>query len=191
MSQAMKEKHIRESMEGALKHFKDRYTSFEFGSIKLYEAESKRDDLDLEVVADINMSAFPARQFNSMINDLKNVLDNYEKLNHRNKKKDDNHLNKHAMHLVRLYLSCLNILETGDIRTYQEENLPLLLEIRNGKYMLEDGTYDNAFFEYITDLEKQLEYAKENTSIPDEPDYKRIEEYMMYMNKEIVNEPDM
>ncbi len=51
-----------------------------------------------------------------MMNDLVNVLSNYEKLNHRNHKKDDNHLNKHAMHLIRLYLMCLDILEKEDVR---------------------------------------------------------------------------
>lgn len=54
-----------------------------------------------------------------MMNDMTNVLGTYEKLNHRNHKKDDNHLNKHAMHLVRLYLMCLDILEKEDIITYR------------------------------------------------------------------------
>lgn len=191
LSQALKEKHIRQSMEGAVKHFKERYTSFEYGTIKLYEAESPRDDLDVEVVMDVNMQAFPARQFNSMINDLKNVLDNYEKLTNRNKKKDDAHLNKHAMHLVRLYISCLDILKTGDIHTYPEEHIPFLLDIRNGKFMKEDGTYQEEFFDLINSYEKELDYAKDNTSIPEEPDMKRIEEFIMDVNKEVVHELDL
>lgn len=73
------------------------------------------------------------------------MISTYDKLNHRNHKKDDNHLNKHAMHLIRLYLMCLDILENGDIVTYREKDLDLLMSIRKGDYQNEDGTYENTF----------------------------------------------
>ncbi len=93
MSQGRREEHIRNSMESAVNSFKGRYTEFDKGSFILYTDESPRDDLDREIFADITLKKFPVREFNSMINDLTNVLGNYEKLNHRNHKKDDNHLN--------------------------------------------------------------------------------------------------
>lgn len=183
LSQARREEHIRNSMEGAVRSFKDRYTSFDKGSVQLYTAESQREDLDREIFANIHLDGYPAREFNSMMNDLHNVLADYEKLNHRNKKKDDNHLNKHAMHLIRLYLMCLDILEKGDIVTYREADHDLLMGIRHGKYQQEDGTYRQEFFDMVSEFEKKLAYAKENTSLPEHPDMKKVEEFVMDVNR--------
>lgn len=191
LSSDLRERHIRESMEGAIKYFKERYTSFEYGMITLNMIESTRYELSQEIGMNAHLEGFPARQFNSMINDLKNVLDAYDNLNNRNKKKDDDHMNKHAMHLVRLYLSCINILETGDIHTLQDwKTREFLKEIRDGKYMNADGTYQDEFFQMVKDLEKQLQYAKNNTDIPEEPDKKKIEEFMMYVNRGIITHGD-
>ena len=183
LSQARREEHIRNSMEGAVRSFKSRYTSFDKGSVQLYTAESQREDLDREIFANIHLEGYPAREFNSMMNDLHNVLADYEKLNHRNKKKDDNHLNKHAMHLIRLYLMCLDILEKGDIITYREADRGLLMSIRHGEYQREDGTYRQEFFDMVSEFEKKLAYAKENTSLPEHPDMKKVEEFVMDVNR--------
>ena len=134
LSQARKEEHILKSMQNAVKSFEGRYTSFKNGSMVLYTAESNRDGLDREIFADIHIDKYPVREFNSVMNDLTNVIGTYEKLNHRNHKKDDNHLNKHATHLIRLYLMCLDILEKEDIITYRENDHDLLMSIRAGVY---------------------------------------------------------
>jgi predicted nucleotidyltransferase len=183
LAQAQREEHIRRSMENSVKSFEDRYTEFESGSIKLFTDISTREDMDREIFADIHLTHFPARQFNGMLNDLHNVLGTYDKLNHRNHKKDDAHLNKHAMHLVRLYLMCLDILEKEEINTYREKDRDLLMSIRNGAYMKEYGTYRSEFFDMIKDLEKRLEYAKANTSLPTHPNMKEVEAFVMEVNR--------
>lgn len=187
LSQARREEHILNSMKGAVKSFESRYTIFENGSIVLYTDESPREDLDREIFADIQLKKYPVREFNSVINDLTNVIGTYEKLNHRNHKKDDEHLNKHAMHLIRLYLLCLDILEKEDIVTYRSDDLPLLMSIRKGDYQLEDGTYRPEFFEMVSDFEKRLNYAKQNTSLPDNPDMKKVEEFVMSVNRRAID----
>ena len=187
LEQAKKEEHIRRSMENAVKSFESRYTNFEEGSIKLFTDVSQREGMDTEIFADIHLEHFPARQFNSMMNDIHNVLGTYEKLNHRNHKKDDAHLNKHAMHLVRLYLMCIDILEKEEILTYRENDIDLLMDIRNGYYMNPDGTYCPEFFEMIDDLKKRLDYAKENTSLPAHPNMKQVEEFVMSVNRRALN----
>lgn len=173
--------------KGAVKSFESRYTIFENGSIVLYTDESPREDLDREIFADIQLKKYPVREFNSVINDLTNVIGTYEKLNHRNHKKDDEHLNKHAMHLIRLYLLCLDILEKEDIVTYRGDDLPLLMSIRKGDYQLEDGTYRPEFFEMVSDFEKRLNYAKQNTSLPDTPDMKKVEEFVISVNRRAID----
>lgn len=187
LEQAKKEEHIHRSMENAVRSFESRYTNFEAGSIKLFTDVSQREGMDAEIFADIHLEHFPARQFNSMMNDIHNVLGMYEKLNHRNHKKDDAHLNKHAMHLVRLYLMCIDILEKEEILTYRENDIDLLMDIRNGYYMNPDGTYCPEFFEMIDDLKKRLDYAKENTSLPAHPNMKEVESFVMSVNRRALN----
>lgn len=188
LSQARKEEHILKSMQNAVKAFEDRYTSFENGSMVLYTAESHREDLDREIFADIHIDKYPVREFNSVMNDLTNVIGTYEKLNHRNHKKDDAHLNKHAMHLIRLYLMCLDILEKEDIITYREGDHDLLMSIRSGDFQLEDGTYRQEFFDMVNSFEKRLAYAKENTSLPDHPNMKLVEEFVVGVNRRSIGE---
>lgn len=187
VSQAQTEEHIKGALERSIKSFEDKFTSFENGGIKLLTDKSQRDDLDLEVYCNIHIDKYPAREFQTLLNTLSSVVGNYEKLNHRNRKKDDAHLNKHAMHLVRLYLMCLDILEKQEICTYRKNDRDFLLSIRNGAFQNEDGTYKQEFFELISDYETRLQYAKENTSLPEKPNMKRIEEFVMSVNEKSVN----
>lgn len=183
LPQERQEEHMLHAMQSSMKSFRDRYAEFEDGAIRLYVADSEREELDSEIFADISLQKFPAREFSSMLNELGNVLTSYGKLNHRNHKKDDAHLNKHAMHLIRLYLMCLDILEKEDIITYREKDIPLLLDIRGGAFMKEDGTYRQEFFDMIADYEKRLRYAKANTNLPPRPNMKRIQEFVMDVNR--------
>lgn len=182
MSQADSEEHIRKAMDRALKGFGDRYTVFDKGGIKLFTDVSNRDELDREVFCDIHLEKYPAREFSIMMNTLSNVIGNYEKLNHRNHKKDDNHLNKHAMHLIRLYMMCFDILKKGEINTYRANDRDFLLSIRNGAFQKEDGTYKPEFFDMVSEYEKRLSYAKEHTALPANPDMKKVEEFVMDIN---------
>ncbi len=183
LSQARKEEHILKSMQSAIRSFESRYTAFDKGSLVLFTAESEREDLDSEVYANIRLEKYPVREFNSIMNELTSIISAYEKLNGRNRKKDDAHLNKHAMHLIRLYLMCLDILEKEDIITYRGKDHDLLMSIRAGEYQLEDGSYRKEFFEMVGEFEKRLNYAKENTSLPDHPNIKRVEEFVMSVNR--------
>ena len=108
-------------------------------------------------------------------------------MNKRNHKKDSNHLNKHAMHLVRLYLTCFDILERKEIVTYRENDLELLKSVRMGDYQNEDGTYRQEFFEIINSFEQRLNYDKENNDLPDSPDMKKVEEFVMSVNRRVVD----
>lgn len=188
LPQSRKEEHMRKSMESAMQCFKDRYTAFEQGSIRLFCDESRREELDSEIYADISLSHYPVRDLTSIVNDLTNIIGNYEKLHGRNHKKDMEHLNKHAMHLIRLHLMCLDILEKEEIITYREADRDLLLSIRNGAYQLEDGTYRSDFFDLVNEYEKRLNYAKQNTSLPKTPDYHKVEEFVMTINRKATKE---
>lgn len=186
LPQAQTEEHIKGALERSIKSFGERYASFENGGIELLTAESARDDLDTEVFCNIHLDKYPAREFQTLLNTLSSVVGNYEKLNHRNNKKDDNHLNKHAMHLIRLYLMCFDILENEDVRTYREADKDFLLSIRNGIFQNEDGSYRSEFFELVSEFEKRLQYDKKNTSLPASPNMKRVEDFVMTINRRVV-----
>ena len=174
LPQGKREEYMKKSMENSVAAFEKKYTSFKNGSIRLFTDESEKDYLDREVFVDIDLKHFPAREFNSMINDMTNVLGTYEKLNGRNKKKDEEHLNKHAMHLIRLFMMGTNILENGEITTRMKgDNLKLLLDIRDGKYMSESKLIPE-FFEIVGYYEKRFEEAAIKSYLPDEPDIKSI-----------------
>ena len=113
---------------------------------------------------------------------LKEIYHEHENV-FSNKKKDDAHLNKHAMHLIRLYLMCLDILEKQEINTFREHDISLLMSIRNGEFQNEDGTFRTEFYQMVDEFEKRMDYAKANTSLPEKPDYKRIEEFTMFVNE--------
>ena len=184
--QARKEEHILSSMSGVVQSFEARYTKFDKGSIKMYTDKSQRPGLDREIFADISLCHYPARDFNSILNDLKNVLDCYEKIGHRNNKKDEAHLNKHAMHLIRLYLMCLDLLEQEDIITYRENEREMLLSIRNGAYQKEDGTYRQEFFDMVSDYEEKMKYASKHSNLPEQPDMRCVEEFVMDVNMGVI-----
>ena len=186
LPQSKREEHIKNSMENSMAAFERKYTAFPEGSIRLYTGESAKDDLDSEVFADIHLTRYPCREFHSMINDMTNIIGCYDKLNGRNRKKDDVHLNKHAMHQIRLYLMCLDILEKEDIITYREKDHDLLMSIRNGEYQNEDGTYRQEFFDMVTEYEKRLQYAKNNTSLPKTPNMKNIEAFIEGANMKAI-----
>lgn len=187
LPQARREEHIKQSMENSMAAFERKYTAFPEGSIRLYTGDSDKPDLDREVFADITLTRFPAREFHSMINDMTNIIGCYEKLNGRNRKKDEDHLNKHAMHLIRLYLMCIDILEKEEVCTYRGKDREMLLDIRRGKYQREDGTYMDEFFQMVNEFEKRMNYAKQNTSLPKQPDYHAVEEFVMSVNRRAID----
>lgn len=93
---------------------------------------------------------------------------------------------KHTTHLVRLYLMCLDILEKEEIATDREADHDLLMDIQNGRYQKSDHTFNADFYDLLNDLEKQLDYARQNASLPDAPDLDRIEAFQMEVNERMV-----
>ena len=187
MSQSEKEQHMLSSIKHAMQTFNDRYENFEDGAIKIYIDKSNKEDLDTEIFMDVNLQRYPLRDYKSLWAEMHGITKVYGKLNHRNNKKDEEHLAKHAMHLIRLYLMAIDIFEKEEIITHRENDLDLLIPIRNGKYMNEDGTYQAEFFELVAEYEKRLEYAVENSSVPKCPNHKMIEEFVMSVNEKVVS----
>lgn len=123
-----------------------------------------------------------------MLETLRNVVRDYDKIGHRNHKKDDDHLNKHAMHLIRVLMTVIDILEKHTIITCREEDLPLLMKIRNGGFMLEDGTMSPDFYEMLDMYEQKFREAAEKTTLPDNPDMAEVGSFVERINRHAVME---
>lgn len=131
----------------------------------------------------------PLYDLHAYLGELKGIVKSYGSMGRRSEKalrKGDKKLNKHAMHLIRLYLMAFDILEKGEINTYREHDLDLLMSIRNGKFMLEDGSYAPEFFEMVSRMDARLKHDAGETSLPDHPDMKKIEEMLMTVNRTVL-----
>ena len=186
--QSEREQHIYNSVKNAMHYFNTSFNNFENGSMEIFIDKAVNPEFETEIFVNANMTHYPLRDYASMWNVMSNVIRDYDKIGKRNKKKDDLHLNKHAMHLVRLFLMALDILEKGDINTYRKKEHELLMDIRFGKYQKEDGTFHESFYEMLSDLEQRLHYAAENTDLPDEPDINKVQELVMTINEKVVRD---
>ena len=178
--QKEKEIHMLNTIKTQIATMKDRYEVFSKENLNIYIDKSKKEGVESELFIDVNFTHYPLRDFKNIYAEMSNVINDYDKLNHRNSKKDANHLNKHAMHLIRLFIMGTELLEGKGINTYRENDREFLLKIRNGEFSY------NQIFEMVNDYEKKFDYAAKNTCLKDEPDYDKVEELMISINRDVI-----
>ena len=183
MPQAAREGHILNSVQNTLEDFQRRYGEFEYGTVRLYLDQAVTAGMDTEIFVDASQNHMPLRDFQKMFGALNNVIRDYDKIGKRNKKKDGNHLNKHAMHLIRLFLMAIDILERGEIRTHRVDDVKLLLDIRSGVFLKEDGTFDREFYRILGEYEERLKSAAEHSVLPKQPDMDKVEAFVESVNQ--------
>lgn len=186
--QSEKEQHIFNSVKNAMYSFNSSYKNFENGSLEIFIDKSVNPELETEIFVNANLNHYPLRDYASMWNTMSNVVKDYDKIGKRNKKKDDLHLNKHAMHLIRLFMMAIDILEKGEINTYREKEHDLLMDIRFGKYQTYEGTFSDSFYDMMREYERRLHYAAEHTDLPAKPDFKRVQELVMTINEMVIRD---
>ena len=179
---AQTEEHLLRACESSIANIEGRYKELPKGALELRISPCKGSEYESEIVMDVSMKGYPLRDYKNLWSDLNNIVKNFGKINARNQKRDEAHLCKHMMHLIRLHLMCLDILEKEEIITHREDDIELLMAIRNGEYF-ENGTMTPAFRELLNEMDKRLEYAAENTSLPAKPDYDKVNELVIYLNR--------
>ncbi len=187
--QTEREQHILNSIMNASVTFPEKYFPYDSGSINLYLDTATQEDMELEIFMDINLTHYPLRDYKAMWSEMHNIVKDYAKVGKRNKNAiEKDKLGKHMCHLIRLFLMCLDILEKEEIITYREKDHDLLMSIRNGDYLNANRQPIPEFFEMVDEYQKKLQYADENTSLPDKPNYKDISEFMASVNERVVKE---
>lgn len=187
VSQSEQEQYILNTINHAMYDIKTAYQDFTDEDIKLYIDKAVQEGYDTEIFMDVNLKHYPLRDYKSVWSEMQSIVKSYSKIGKRNEKAiEHNKLGKHMMHLIRLYMMCLDILEKEKIVTYRENEHDLLMDIRNGKYLDSNKQPIAEFYEMVDEYEKRLEYAKENTSLPDSPDYNAINEFVASVNERVV-----
>jgi len=143
---------------------------------------------DGHLMFDLQFNEIEDEKLIGLVDEIKNTVNNYKKKSNRNNKAIKHEkLNKHAMHLIRLYMMGIDLLEKKEIITYRSgADHELLMDIRNKKYFNENDMPNDAFFDILNEYEKRFEYAKKNTELPDEPNYKEINELVYDIKSHIL-----
>lgn len=183
-----KEKHILKTINSARYAIEPKYFPLSEGNIELYLGNLSASK-NPEILMDIDLKGYPLRDYEGMLSEMKAIIRSYEKNSSRNEKAESHgKLGKHMMHLLRLYIMCIDILEKGKVITYREKEHDLLMSIRNGEYLDKDNQPTQEFFDILNEYEKRFDYASKNTTLPDIPDYKKINEFRMDVNEKIIKD---
>ena len=187
VEQEQREKHILASIENARYSYPDKYFNYPEDSIKLYIDKAVQEDYDTEIFMDVNLKHYPLRDYKSMWSEMQNIVKDYSKIGRRNSKAiEHDKLGKHMMHLIRLYLMCFDILEDGKIITYRKKEHDFLIDIRNGKYLDDDKQPTKEVYDIVDEMENKLNYLKDHSPLPDNPDYKRINDFLYNANLNVL-----
>ena len=169
----------RSRLNDMVNHFNSVYSSFENKQMSFVIKDDK-------LKFNCNLTDYPTEDIVGILEEIKSTLRSwkkYAKLTER--EKDARKLNKHAMHLIRLYLMGIEILSGKKVNTYRgfPEEHELLMKVRNGYFMKDDGSYDPVFFEIVDDFQKNFEYAKKHTVLPEKCNMEAVNELFIDINK--------
>jgi predicted nucleotidyltransferase len=129
-----------------------------------------------DILLNIKPQQIHLTQLYGMLSELNSTLKQFNKVNNRNRKPEKK-LWKHAMHLIRLLLSGIEILETGHLTVYQEKERLNLLKIRNAEL-----TWDE-IFDYIADLFDKLEQANKRSILPEKTNMDEINKLYLQLQR--------
>ena len=165
-TESEKLRHVQNSLNAQLEHIRRSYSSFDGGSAEIYSSGG-------ELKLDITLKNYPLRDFTGICSELSNTVRTYNKLSGRNSRKDEAHLNKHAMHLIRLLITGTDILNGKGIISKRRDEHDFLMDLRSGRYSYEE------IFRFADDYQAKFREAAENTKLPQEPNTEKIEDFLI------------
>ena len=166
-SEEEQEAHLTATLGGQIEHFNRTYTSFGEDALRIYQ------DSTGMLRMDVHLEGYPVRDFVGIYGEIHNTVKTYNKLNHRNRKKDDAHLYKHAMHLIRLLITGIDILDGNGIITKRTSEHNFLMDIRSGRYPFDE------IKALAEEYQERFRQAAERSTLPKEPDLEKVERLMM------------
>lgn len=172
------------SIKKALGSFAMRYDAYSETNSKITIGET-----DDSVTLSMNLNSVPVKTIIQMLNELTSIDKDYSKSVRNTKAIEHNKLNKHIMHLFRLYMMGIDILEKGEIITYRADEHDLLMSIRDGAFLEQDNmTPNKQFYELLEYYQNRFNKAAVETKLPDKPDFEKINKMVMEINKSYLDE---
>lgn len=107
------------------------------------------------------------------------VLSQFKKMN-RDLRNKDSVKPKHAMHLIRLLLSGIQVLKAGFVPVRVEAFRDRLLAIRRGEMPWQEAEA------WRLSLHQEFDAAFAKTGLPDRPDYERANEFLIKTRRSMV-----
>lgn len=101
---------------------------------------------------------------------------------------EHNKISKSMCNILRLLGMCYDILVEGDFITYREKEKDFLIEIKDGKFLGSNGLPTEEYFNIADCLKNDVIDAAKSSKIPDYPNYKAIEKFIINTNEKIVKE---
>ena len=165
-TETQQNEHLKTTLNAQMEHFQRTYKHFSEGSIELFTADDG-------LLFDIDLKQYPVTDFVGIYSELASIVKSYNKLNHRNNKKSEKQLYKHAMHLIRLLMTGTDILLGKGIVTRRKEEQDLLMDIRNGIIPFDE------IFALANEFQDRFQDSAKYTKLPYEPDTEAIDSLMI------------
>lgn len=130
----------------------------------------------------------PVDNVANLLNEFNSIDRSYRKSVRNDKAIAHGKLSKHMMHLIRLYLMGIELMEDGVIHTYRDgDEHELLMSIRNGDYLMDDGVTPSLEFEKLVEhYSSTFDKACKTSKIQDEPDMEAINKLVVDINKDLL-----
>lgn len=83
-------------------------------------------------------------------------------------------------------MMAIDILEQSKIKTHRADDAKLLLKIRSGGFLKEDGTFGAEFYQILGEYEKRLKLAAQRSILPKQPDMDKVEAFVESVNQRAI-----
>lgn len=164
-------------------HFNHTRTSFDGNAMNFISDKNK-------LMMNCHLENYPVADLTTIFSELNNVLKSWNKVKKLTERElDSKKLCKFCMHILRLLLQEYDLLTKGTFSTFvtDEERLKEMMDTRNGFFLNPDGTMNDAFFDLADKYQKEVEYAKLHTVLPERCDSDKIEELYRDLNYKAVS----
>ena len=144
------------------------------------------------IVLSGEFSKYPVGDIQTLLRDFHKIKSEYGNINKRNTKKDEIHMAKHMMHLLRLYKMGTKLNTDMEIHTHWDgKDQEMLMDVRLGKYMTGDGMRVRPeFYELLKEIQDEYDYSVKHTILPQQPNIEALNAMLqkIYTNRyDIIN----
>lgn len=128
------------------------------------------------IVLSGEFSKYPVGDIQTLLRDFHKIKSEYGNINKRNTKKDEIHMAKHMMHLLRLYKMGTKLNTDMEIHTHWDgKDQEMLMDVRLGKYMTGDGMRVRPeFYELLKEIQDEYDYSVKHTILPQQPNIEAL-----------------